>query len=272
MKNRSTNQYLFVFLDIQGFSSICTESDDAEEKLIDSVFDLVSLTNAETQRMRSANDQSDFELNTGFFGDTVYMYQKCGDKNAASIYSILSLIQNIQSEALCKHNLFIRGGFSKGFLNFINRNPIGSAMVKAHDCSTKAGYSRTILEDCIFDELYNGLKEDVFQNNDDITKSFMCEIIKSDSLHYTTYLHCDPLSKTFNKKELCEQSRASVIATIQRYQKLLLIVGIDNSEVDKNHKRYLEFIGMYNDFCSKNHWNDFLITCTVYNKEIIFTI
>jgi len=44
----------------------------------------------------------------------------------------------------------------------------------------------------------------------------------------------------------------SVIATIQKYQTLLLAVGIDNSEFDKNHKRYLEFIEMYNDFCLKN--------------------
>ena len=272
MKNRSTDQYLFVFLDIQGFGSICTESDESEDKLIDSVCDLVKLANAETQRMYSANNQLDSEIKTGFFGDTVYIYQKCGDNNAASIHSILGIIQNIQSEALCRHNLFIRGGFSKGSLILINGNPTGSAMVKAHECSNKAGYSRTILEDCIFDELYNGFKKDVFQNNDDITKYFIDEIIESDSLHFTTYLHCDPLLKTLNKIGLYEQSRVSVMATIQKYQKLLLVVGIDNSEVDKNHKRYLEFIEMYNDFCLKNRFNDFVIKYTVFNNEIIFKI
>jgi len=272
MKNRGTDQYLFVFLDIQGFGSICTESDEAEEKLIDSVCDIVKLANAETQRMYSANNQLDSEIKTEFFGDTVYIYQKCGDKNAASIHSIIGLIQNIQSEALCKHNLFIRGGFSKGSLILINGNPTGSVMVKAHECSNKAGYSRTILKDCIFDELYNGFKEDVFQNNDDITKYFIDEIIESDSLHFTTYLHCDPLSKTLNKIQLCGKSRVSVIATIQKYQTLLLAAGIDNYEVNKNHKRYLEFIEMYNDFCLKNCWNDFVIKYTVSNNEIIFTI
>lgn len=155
-KPNSIKEYYIAYFDLLGYRQFFQEQPEQAENLLNEIH--TAIENA--KKNLEASSKVDFlkdnlNINWGIkiFSDNILVCLECGEDKQIEKNRALFFIENIseiQRYFIIYHNLFLRGGITKGPLSYNDDYVFGEGLIEAVDIEERTIYPRISLSDSLF--------------------------------------------------------------------------------------------------------------------------
>ena len=149
-------EYYIAYFDILGYRQFFVDAPEQAESLLTNIHN--AITNAKSNMIASSNieyfrDYMNIEFKVKIFSDNIFVCLEKGDdlrvEKARAIF-FLEIISEIQRNFIINHNLFLRGGITKGNVSYNKDYIFGDGLIEAVNIEETTVYPRIALSKSLF--------------------------------------------------------------------------------------------------------------------------
>lgn len=159
-KKPEIGEYYVAYFDILGYKEYFANNQDEVDNLLCSIADSIDLIIDNIKLNNGIYNMfigKDIIFKVKLFSDNVLIYYQKQENEYLSSFILMSLIESvkaIQLNLICKYNIFIRGGITKGNFAANDNFVFGQALIDVVELESKvAKYPRIVLDNAIIEEL-----------------------------------------------------------------------------------------------------------------------
>lgn len=186
-KPDSIKEYYIAYFDLLGYRHFFQEQPEQAESLLNEIhvaIETVKNNLAAMGKVDFLKDHLNVDWKIKIFSDNILICLECGEnkqiEKSRALFFLLN-ISEIQRYFIICHNLFLRGGVTKGKLSYNDDYVFGEGLIEVVDIEEKTVYPRITLSDSLFEfcssiTLYNSEErekafsiESRIQNKEEIT-------------------------------------------------------------------------------------------------------
>ncbi len=149
-------EHYIAYFDLLGYRQFFVDAPEQAESLLTNIHN--AITNAKSNMIASSNieyfkDYINIEFKIKIFSDNIFICLEKGDdlrvEKARAIF-FLEIISEIQRNFIINHNLFLRGGITKGNVSYNKDYIFGDGLIEAVNIEETTIYPRITLSKSLF--------------------------------------------------------------------------------------------------------------------------